>query len=479
MDATVNKWSRHTTLVLPMILAVVDYITVMGAVYGAYVIRKNGFPMDVHPNFSIQSIYIYFIVPSFFLLVLLLCNTYRLNLPYWDKVRNIFKSVLYGGAAVIFLMYFTYVAGGVSRLFIGMALLFILIGILVVRYVVERILIKIGIFQIPVIIIGAGKTAELLLQSFERNPIMRYNIVGFIDDNPACPHLAKRYPLLGTFTDIDSIIEKTNIQHVIICAPGLTPNKLIALVTKLELLVKNVSFIPELIGIPAANISVQGLMEESMVLVKVQNNLARRYYRVMKRIFDLVVTLLSLVIFLPVGLIIAVLIYITDPGPVLFAHRRVGQYGKEFPCYKFRSMIVDSQEYLEKYLAENPEAREEWECDFKLKDDPRITKIGRFLRKTSLDELPQLINVLKGEMSLVGPRPIVQAEVEKYGEYIQDFYLVPPGITGVWQVSGRSDTTYEERVQMDSWYVHNWSVWIDIVYLVRTITVVIKGKGAY
>ena len=134
---------------------------------------------------------------------------------------------------------------------------------------------------------------------------------------------------------------------------------------------------------------------------------------------------------------------------------------------------------MQEYLKDNPEAQEEWNRDFKLKNDPRITKIGHFLRKTSLDELPQLLNVLKGEMSLVGPRPIVQAEVEKYGEYIQDFYLVPPGITGVWQVSGRSDTTYDERVQMDSWYVHNWSVWIDIVYLVKTVTAVLQRKGAY
>ena len=280
MVSAVNRWNRHTTLILPIILAVVDYITVMGAVYAAYVIRKSGFPIAAHPGFSIQNIYIYFIAPIFFLLVFFLCNTYRLNLPYWDKVRNIFKSVVYGGAAVIFLMYFTYVAGGISRLFIGMSLVFILFGILIVRYIVERILIKIGLFQIPVIIIGAGKTAELLLQSFERNPIMRYHIVGFVDDKPVCPHLTNRYPLLGTFADMDAVIEKTNVQHVIICAPGLAPDKLVSLVTKLELLVKNVSFVPELIGIPAANISVQGLMEESMVLVKVQNNLARRYYRV-------------------------------------------------------------------------------------------------------------------------------------------------------------------------------------------------------
>lgn len=141
--------------------------------------------------------------------------------------------------------------------------------------------------------------------------------------------------------------------------------------------------------------------------------------------------------------------------------------------------MFDAEGALKKYLAIHPEAQEEWGRNFKLKDDPRITKIGRFLRKTSLDELPQLWNVLVGDMSLVGPRPIVKDEIVKYGTYINDFYLVPPGITGVWQVSGRSDTTYDERVQMDSWYVHNWSVWIDIVYLVKTVLAVVKGKGAY
>lgn len=177
--------------------------------------------------------------------------------------------------------------------------------------------------------------------------------------------------------------------------------------------------------------------------------------------------------------IIAILIYLDSPGPIVFGHKRVGQDGKSFSCYKFRSMVPNAQEALEQYLKDNPAAREEWERDFKLKDDPRVTKIGKFLRKTSLDELPQLWNVLVGDMSLVGPRPIVRDEIVKYGDYINDFYLVPPGITGVWQVSGRSDTTYEERVLMDSWYVHNWSVWIDIVYLLKTVLAVAKSKGAY
>lgn len=251
------------------------------------------------------------------------------------------------------------------------------------------------------------------------------------------------------------------------------------MVSRMQLLVKQVSFVPELFGIPTSNISVRGLMEEEAVIIQVQNNLAKRVNRMAKRVFDIVVTVLGGIVALPIIVGIAVLIYIDSPGPIIFPHRRVGQNGKEFLCYKFRTMVLNAQEVLQEYLKQNPEAEREWEQDFKLKDDPRITKIGHFLRRTSLDELPQLWNVLVGEMSLVGPRPIVQAEIEKYGEYINDFYLVPPGITGVWQVSGRSDTTYEERVHMDSWYVHNWSVWIDIVYLVKTVAVVIKSKGAY
>ena len=142
-------------------------------------------------------------------------------------------------------------------------------------------------------------------------------------------------------------------------------------------------------------------------------------------------------------------------------------------------MCVDADKKLKELLEHDPEAKAEWEKDFKLKHDPRITKSGEFLRKTSLDELPQIFNVLKGEMSLVGPRPIIQDEVPRYGKFIDDYYMVRPGITGMWQTSGRSDIDYDERVQMDTWYVRNWSIWFDIVLLWRTFSVVLNKKGAY
>ena len=201
---------------------------------------------------------------------------------------------------------------------------------------------------------------------------------------------------------------------------------------------------------------------------------------VVKTAFDYILTLVGAVFISPLLVYIAYRIKKEDPGPVFFAHTRIGKNGKPFPCYKFRSMVVNSQEMLQKYLAENPAAREEWERDFKLKDDPRVTPIGKFLRSTSLDELPQIFNVLRGEMSLVGPRPVIQEELDKYyGETAKLYCTVKPGITGLWQVSGRSDIGYDERVALDATYIKYRSMWGDIVILWKTIGVVLMKKGAY
>ncbi|HCD8294378.1 TPA: sugar transferase, partial [Klebsiella pneumoniae] len=185
-----------------------------------------------------------------------------------------------------------------------------------------------------------------------------------------------------------------------------------------------------------------------------------------------------------IALLSPVLIYISvkvkkDGGPAIYGHERVGKNGKSFKCLKFRSMVINSKEVLENLLSNDIEAKKEWDETFKLKNDPRITPIGHFLRRTSLDELPQLFNVLKGEMSLVGPRPIITAELERYNEEVDYYLLSKPGMTGLWQVSGRSDVDYGTRVYLDAWYVKNWSMWNDIAILFKTVGVVLKRDGAY
>ncbi|MEH8806755.1 sugar transferase, partial [Klebsiella pneumoniae] len=210
----------------------------------------------------------------------------------------------------------------------------------------------------------------------------------------------------------------------------------------------------------------------------VQQNLAKLSSRILKRIFDIIGAISIIIVLSPLLLYISLKVK-KDGGPAIYGHERIGKGGVSFKCLKFRSMVMNSKEVLEELLIRDPMAKKEWDETFKLKNDPRVTKIGGVLRRTSLDELPQLFNVLKGEMSLVGPRPIITAELERYNEEVDYYLLSKPGMTGLWQVSGRSDVDYETRVYLDAWYVKNWSMWNDIAILFKTIGVVLKKDGAY
>lgn len=198
-------------------------------------------------------------------------------------------------------------------------------------------------------------------------------------------------------------------------------------------------------------------------------------YPILKRFFDLLSSSIGIVLLSPIMLIIAIIIKCDSSGKCVFGHERIGKNGKKIKVYKFRSMYINSQEIFDKFTEEQ---KKEYYENFKLDDDPRITKVGKFLRKTSLDELPQLINIIKGEMSVVGPRPIVDKEIEKYGPYFDKFVSVIPGLTGYWQANGRSDTTYDERVQMDMYYIDNKSIILDFKIILKTFVSVIKKEGA-
>lgn len=200
--------------------------------------------------------------------------------------------------------------------------------------------------------------------------------------------------------------------------------------------------------------------------------------REIKRAFDLVLSALLLLLLSPLMLLIAVAVGLQG-GPIIFSHQRVGQGGRLFPCYKFRSMIPNAEEHLRNLLATFPALRADWDREHKLKYDPRITRLGSFLRRTSLDELPQLFNVLRGDMSLVGPRPVVLEELEKYGPDQIYYLMARPGITGLWQVSGRSELDYANRVDLDKWYVSHWSLRFDCSILYRTAGAVLARQGAY
>ena len=465
-------------LFAPLLFMIFDYVGIVLTEYLAFTIR-NAVDFWSRVEYFYPEEYIFGFVPLLFIIFLGHSRSYRQMKPVVETMREIFLSVFYGWVASIITIYFLQAGLRASRSFIILFGLLALFDVCIIRYCVLKFLKLKNIFCEPVIIIGAGLTAERLIKFSQEDLGYRYKIVGLIDDHPVSKILPDKFKLLGGFSDAKKIIRKFKVRTVIIAAPGISKNQLNDLITDIQPRVKNISFIPDLIGTPMASVDASILFSEKILMLNLRNNLSRRYNRIIKRIFDLTATIFGGILILPIILIIAVAVGIDNRGRIIFAHKRVGMHGKKFYCYKFQTMIPDAQEVLKKYLAENPAAKIEWEESFKLTNDPRVTKLGNFLRRTSLDELPQLWNVILGDMSLVGPRPIVEKEIIKYGENIREYYQVLPGITGMWQVSGRSDTTYPERVAMDTWYVRNWSVWIDIMYLFKTVKAVIAEKGAY
>ena len=453
-----------------------DYIAILLAEKSAMWV--TALLVDAGRYERLASSYTYFWIPVIFILFYSRSNIYHMR-PILDKIRDIFYCTCNGLVVSLLFLYFAHKNIVDSVVFpVAFAIFAFVLGY-VIRYVYWRCQKSWHLLYEPVILIGAGKTAEKALRFYEQDLGYRYDVLGLLEDFPQKSPVAGKYPVLGGMWDAGRIVQETGVKTVVITAPGLAKEQLQKLISQVQPHVRNISFVPDLLGTQMMGAEVNVFFTEAMLMLKIKNQLARRRNRVIKRAFDLLFTICGGLCILPFLLVIAVMVAVDNKGNVIFAHRRIGRDGKEFKCYKFQTMIPNAQEALEKYLAENPEARKEWEESFKLTDDPRVTKLGSILRKTSLDEMPQLWNVIKGDMSLVGPRPIVAKEIERYGEYFREYAMVPPGITGMWQASGRSDTTYEERVEMDTWYVRNWSVWIDLMYLFKTVKIVFTGKGAY
>lgn len=264
-----------------------------------------------------------------------------------------------------------------------------------------------------------------------------------------------------------------------IAADTLSVDDLFVLTEAVQHHFSKVIVIPNLGKFPLINATILGSIEHKGVAFSVPNNLLNPFDRFLKSGFDAVVSVMIIVAVAPFLLLLYLVVLIASRGNPVYKQRRIGHDGEAFEIYKFTSMRPDADAFLETLLQKDPELKAEWEREHKLKNDPRVTGLGRFLRKTSLDELPQFYNVLRGEMSLVGPRPIVRDEIEKYGEYFRYYAGVKPGITGLWQVSGRNDVAYQERVQLDVWYVRNWSVNLDLMILLKTFSAVLRKRGSY
>lgn len=346
---------------------------------------------------------------------------------------------------------------------------------LLVRYGVRALLIRLGQYGRAISVIGAGHTAALTITHLCANPAYGLNPVVAYDDNPALHGTALHgVPVAGP---IDLALAQPLTEQALISIPGARAETQKRLVNSIYAAFPITWVVPDLFGVP--NQALQPHNIGSVASLEIRNNLRSVRARVIKRTLDFILSLVGLLLIAPLLLIIAVLIGLDSPGPVLYRAPRLGRNRVPFSCYKFRSMYLNAEERLQDLLVEDPGLRTEYETYHKLKDDPRVTRIGALLRKYSLDELPQILNVLRGEMSLVGPRPYLPREQGKMGAMTELIVQVRPGMTGYWQVSGRNSSTFEERLAMDRFYITNWTPWLDLVILLQTVREVLMGKGAY
>ncbi|WP_028450328.1 MULTISPECIES: undecaprenyl-phosphate galactose phosphotransferase WbaP [Chitinibacter] len=408
---------------------------------------------------------------------------YSLRLPFWDELLEVLRALLLAAllnGMLVLLGKFT-----VSRFLWPVSWGLALVLLPYCRHLVKRALLRAGLWQLPTVIIGAGVNAQDAYRAMHSEPTLGFSVQAFVSTEAAAEDELvfgdERLPVVKLAREeLLPWLAANGRPHVVVAVNQDELQQLSSQVEQLSLRYKDIHIIPPIAGLPLFGVVPHHFFSHEVLLLRVRNNLMVKPLIRLKRAFDLFGASVGLLLLSP--LLLYVLYRVKQeggPGSVFFGHERIGMNGVPFKCWKFRTMVHNSQEVLERLLATDPAARAEWDKDFKLKNDPRITRIGAFLRKTSLDEIPQLWNVLKGEMSLVGPRPVIAAELERYGDKV-DFYLeARPGLTGLWQVSGRNDTTYAERVALDAWYVKNWNLWYDIAIVCKTIRTVVSGHGAY
>ena len=376
---------------------------------------------------------------------------YRMRMPFWTETKKIVEVIAFAMLIDAFLRFV--IKQDFSRLWLISGWFFAAAGIVSFRMLWRRRMRKKGLWQVATLLVGSGKTARDALRALESEPGIGFDVVAQITDLPIALQQAGR--------SWQRLCAVYRASYVIVALDG---NELAKAEHAFAQLMREdipFSVSPPLHNVPVFGMVPQYFFNHDVMLLTHNHGLNQRMPRFIKRAFDIAISATALALLSPLLLIVACIVK-SDGGPALFGHRRLGLHGAAFSCLKFRSMTVHSKEALNKYLAENAEARMEWQRNHKLRNDPRVTPIGKILRRTSIDELPQLLNVLRGDMSLVGPRPIIVAETEKYSSDISHYYRVRPGITGLWQVSGRNDVSYADRVSMDSWYVRNWSLWHDI-----------------
>lgn len=397
---------------------------------------------------------------------------------FWFELKEVFRTLIIFSVFEIAIIAFT--QWHLPRTLWIMCWLMVLILVPILRGVTKYLLDKAGLWERDTVIIGNGHNAEEALKAISSEKNLGFKVIRFIGDTNQQHKPDNIQGIPVTYEQAKNLTHKVDKRMQFIIAVDGEQSDLRNHWLREFMLngYRFVSVIPTLRGMPLDSTDMSFIFSHEVMIFRVHQNLAKLPSRIIKRCFDIFASIAIILALSPVLLMIIRKVK-KDGGPAIYGHERIGKNGVPFKCLKFRSMAINSKELLEELMENDPQAKAEWLETFKLKNDPRITKVGHFLRRTSLDELPQLFNVLKGEMSLVGPRPIIHQELERYREQVDYYLMSKPGMTGLWQVSGRSDVDYETRVYFDAWYVKNWSMWNDIAILFKTVKVVFEKDGAY
>jgi undecaprenyl-phosphate galactose phosphotransferase len=456
-------------LLAVLVMAAFDMGALIAGYLLAYLLRLT-ILTDLLPHLAVPmgfgSFAERFYLLAAYLVVFAYEGLYGRRLVLWEEVRRILRGLALSTVLVIMALYVT--RGWIlSRSVVLLALVLLVPLLPLARTAAKRLVIRLGLWSKSVVIVGRDRNAELLKTELARNWRLGYRAVGSVEpealvqpDSPGARALLDRFRA-ESFVLSDASVGRSLMGQLIRTrdAPG---EEVIVLLD----------------GATLQTIGVEVEQLESVLLMKYRYNLLQPVNFLLKRGLDVVLSLVLIVLLLPLLGLLALIVRFGSRGPVAFAQERIGRDRRPFRCLKFRTMWQDADARLEKLLAEDPARKAEWLEYSRITDDPRITREGRLLRRFSLDELLQLFNVLKGEMSLVGPRPYMPREADKIGDYLEIITRVRPGITGPFQTSGRKELTFEQRLMLDEHYVKNWSLWMDLVFLMRTFRVVLSGTGA-
>lgn len=433
--------------ILKFFLMFIDILILIGIFYLSICIRESLGGINI-PNFTplLFKNFIFVVVIIFFLFYYE--KIYSLNYDFWQETREVYKALFLAYILTLALLTLSKTGAEYSRIFITLYFTSVAIALPIVKRFVKILLFSFPFFRTKVLIIGDKEQKQILEQEFLQNWYLGMQSV------------RKRY------------------DAVILISKNLSSDKLHMLANRYLMKKCDLYIIPYATEINFANSNILEYTNIRLNTLHVENKLLVLKNIIAKNIFDKVATLCLLPAFVLLHVIISFLIKLDSKGNAFFKQPRMGKENVDFLCYKYRTMYEDSSKLLEEYLEKNPEEKEYYAKYHKYKNNPRITKIGKFLRATSLDELPQIINVLKGEMSLVGPRPYMLSEADKIGSSLNTILKVKPGVTGLWQVSGRSNLSFDDRNELDEWYIRNWSLWLDFIIVMKTIKVVLYKVGA-